>query len=175
MRCPRSSTYNWCTTLVASSNQAMPMSSVANSARSRSPTTSTMAWKSSLAATPCWMSLTTASSAARCSASGLRGAGVGGALGDLLLEAGSEAQVGQRHAGLAGEKREQIAVGVAEAAERALDVGVEEAEHLVLGQQRRDDARALVHAAAAFGAVTQAGDAAVAGFVEPGRHGSQQR
>ena len=42
---------------------------VLNTSRSLSPTRSTMAWKSSLAAMPCWMLLMTASSALRCSVS----------------------------------------------------------------------------------------------------------
>ena len=55
--------------LVAGSYQRMPMSPVLNTSRSLSPTRSTMAWKSSSAAMPCWMLLITASSAARCSVS----------------------------------------------------------------------------------------------------------
>ncbi len=45
------------------------MSSVLSTSRSLSPTRFTIAWKSSEAATPCWMLLMTASSAFLCSVS----------------------------------------------------------------------------------------------------------
>jgi hypothetical protein len=51
------------------SNQTMPMSSLANSSRSLSPTRSTIVWKSSLSAIPRWMLLITASSELRFSVS----------------------------------------------------------------------------------------------------------
>ena len=49
----------------------------------------------------------------------------------------------ERDRGLAREHRQQVAVGFVEAAEGAVDVGVEIAEQLALRDQRRDDARAL--------------------------------
>ena len=65
-----------------------------------------------------------------------------------------------------------------EAAERAFDVGVEEAEQLVLRDQRHDEARALRDVFGAIGAIgadAQARGAAAAGLDEPGREGRQQR
>ena len=110
---------------------------------------------------PCWMSLISASSPARCSASACAARRLGGALGHLRFQAGREAQVVQRHGGLAGQHGQQVAVGVVEAAERALDVGVDEAQQPVLRHQRRHQAGALVHGGGAFGAVAQAHGARV--------------
>ena len=49
-----------------------------------------------------------------CSSRVAPGRELGRALGHLGFQPGSEAQVGQRHCGLAGERREQVAVGVVE-------------------------------------------------------------
>ena len=114
----------------ASSAQWMPRSPVANTSRSLSPTRSTMAWKSSSAAMPCWMPLITRQLGGALLGIGLRAARFGRALGHLRFQPGRKAQVGQRHRRLAGEHGEQVAVGVVEAAEGAFDVGVEIAEQL---------------------------------------------
>ena len=66
------------------------------------------------------------------------------ALRHLLLEALRPLRVVQRHGGLARQHAEQVAIGVVEAAEDAVDVGVEVAQQLLLRDQRRDDARALL-------------------------------
>ena len=63
-----------CSRSASSSHQRMLMSPVSNTSRSLSPTRSTMAWKSSFAAMPCWMLLISASSPARCSSSPVRSA-----------------------------------------------------------------------------------------------------
>jgi hypothetical protein len=70
-----------------------------------------------------------------------------GALGDLGLQPGGKAQVGERNGSLRGEHREQVAVGVVKAAERAFDVAVQVGEQLALGNERRNEARALSRAA----------------------------
>ncbi len=105
----------------------------------------------------------------------LRCSGFCGAHSHLRFQAGREAQVVQRHGGLRGQHRQQVAVGVIEAAERAFDVGVDETEQAVLRHQRRDQARALVHRCGAFGAVAQAHGAGVARLGKPGLDGTQQR
>ncbi len=69
MRSPCSYSYRKRIRPLSGSNQRMPMLSVARTSRSLSPTRSTMPWKLSSAAIPCWMLLITASSALRCSVS----------------------------------------------------------------------------------------------------------
>ena len=105
----------------------------------------------------------------------LRGAGLGRALFDLALQRLGGTQVQQRHCRLRGQQRQQLRVAVVEAAEGAVDVSVEEAEQLALGQQRHNEAAALGGELGTFGAVAQAGGAAAAGFREPGRDGLEQR
>ena len=79
-----------------------------------------------------------------------------GALRDLLLEPLRPLRVVERDGRLAREHAEEIAVGFAEPAERAVDVGVEVAQDLPLRDQRRDDPRALVELGNAFRAVREA-------------------
>ena len=160
---------------VSSSHQRMPMSPVANTSRSLSPTRSTMAWKSSAPAMPCWMLLMIASSPARCSEHRVGRLQLRGALRHLCFEPLRPLRVVQRHGGLRREHAQEVAVGVVEAAERAVDVGVEVAQQPLLRDQRRDEARALVERVRAFGHVAQAGRARAARFVEPRRDRLQQR
>ncbi len=96
------------------------------------------------------------------------------ALGHLLLQPGGEAQVGQRDRGLGGEHRQQVAVGVVEAAARAFDVGVHVAQQFLPRDQRGDQARALVRRFLSRGPVAQARLAGVAGLNQPGRDGLEQ-
>ena len=105
----------------------------------------------------------------------LGAARLGRALGHLGLEARGEARVGQRHGGLRREQRQQVAVGVVETAERAVDVGIEIAEQLALRDQRRDQARALVDSLRRRRARGAGARTRPARFLEPRRHGLQQR
>ena len=97
------------------------------------------------------------------------------AFGHLRFQPAGKAQVGQRHCGLAGQHGQQVAVGIAEAAEGAFDVGIHVAEQLALCHQRRYQARALVFLRRVLGAVAQARLARGGGFVQPRRHRLQQR
>ena len=106
---------------------------------------------------------------------GLGAARLQRALGHLRLQPTGKAQVGQRHRGLAGQHGQQVAVGLAEAAEGAFDVGIHMAQQLALRHQRRHQARALILLRRALGAVAQAWLARGGGVVQPGRHGLQQR
>ncbi len=75
---------------------------------------------------------------------------------DLVLEALRPLRVVQRDRGLAREHPQQVAVGLTEAPESAVDIDVEIAQQLALRDQRRDDARALVELVRALGAMRQA-------------------
>ena len=66
---PCSYSYRKWSLSVFGSCQRMPTSPVRKTSRNLSPTRSTIAWKSSFSAIPCWMLLMTESSAARCSVS----------------------------------------------------------------------------------------------------------
>ena len=133
------------------SSQLIAMSLLENRARSRSPTTSTMAWKSSRAATPRWMSLITASSPARCS-SGLRRLRAWQCAPRPVPPGRSRSAGCQRHAGLAGEQRKQVAVGAAKRPNaRSRGRHRRSRGEFALGQQRGDDARALVDRRRAVG------------------------
>ena len=147
--------------------QVMPMSSLFSTSRSLSPTRSTMPWKSSEPAMPCWMLLMIVSSPARCSSSAVRSV-------DLALEALGEAHVGERDGGLAREHRQQVAVAVVEAAERAVDVGVDVAEQLALHDQRRDRGWLRWASRGAPSGVWRRLDGAIAACLEqPRRHRSR--
>ena len=73
------------------------MSPVLNTSRSLSPTRSTMAWKSSLAAMPCWMLLMTASSVGALLGVRVHAAARRCVRSTLRFEALRPAQVGERH------------------------------------------------------------------------------
>ena len=103
-----------------------------------------------------------------------RRAGFGGALGRLLCQTIPCAQVGQCLLGQSGQRDQQVGVGFAEAAEATLDVGIEEAQYLAAGPQRRHQAAALVGDGGAVRSVTQSGGARAARFGQPGRHRHQQ-
>ena len=81
---------------------------------------------------------------------------------------------GQGYGRLAGKQGQHVAVGGGEAAVAAFDVGVEEAEPLAAGRQRRDDATALVEFVGSRGAVSQTRFAGAARFAQPGRDGLKQ-
>ena len=91
-----------------------------------------------------------------------------GAFVDLALESLCPLRVVERDGGLRGQHRHQIAVGVAEAAEHAVDVGVEEAQQPLLRDQRDDERRALVERVGAFGQVAKGRNAGAARVFEPG-------
>ncbi len=76
---------------------------------------------------------------------------------------------------LLGDGREQIAVAGGETARSAVDVGVERAEQLAPGDERRDDARALLGGRRVRRAVTQARPARAPHLVEPGFDRRAQR
>lgn len=76
---------------------------------------------------------------------------------------------------LAADVGQQVAVGGGEAPVAAIDVGIEKAQPPAAGHQRGDDAAALLVFGGTLGAMAQAGLAAAAGFVQPGRDGLQQR
>ena len=86
------------------------MSPVANTSRSLSPTTSTIAWKSSAAPTACWMPLISASSALR--------ARVGRALLELERQLRWRARSRKLGGAAPGELGEAVAIGGGEAAWR---------------------------------------------------------
>ena len=69
---------------------------------------------------------------------------LGGAFGHLALQALAGAQVGQCHGGLGGQCREPVAVNAIEATGHAVDVAIQAAQPFALGDQRGDDAGALV-------------------------------
>ena len=96
-------------------------------------------------------------------------------LGDLGLEILDPVRMSRRHGGLGCEHCQSIAVAVGEAAESALDVGVEVAEHLLPRHQRSDHATALLGFVGPRGAVTKMDCAGAACRVEPGGDGLQQR
>ena len=89
------------------------------------------------AAMPCWMLLITASSLARCSSCVVRSA-------TCCSSPAAKRRLASAHGGLGGEHREQVALAVAETAERTFDVGVEKAQQLAPRDQRGDEAGALV-------------------------------
>jgi hypothetical protein len=108
----------------------MPMSPLRKTSRSLSPTRSTIAWKSRLAEMPCWMLLMMASSFARCVISAVRSSTFSSS--DLR-----PARVVEGDGGLAREHREEVAVGIVEATEHAVDVRVQHADDVVAHDQRR--------------------------------------
>jgi hypothetical protein len=97
------------------------------------------------------------------------------ALGHGALQVLLRAHVGQRHRGLRGQHRQQVAVAVVEAAEGAFDVAVQVAQQLALRDQRRDEATALVDRLGSLGTMAQAHRARQVRGFEPGRDGLQQR
>ncbi len=84
-------------------------------------------------------------------------------------------RTGQCTRGLRSERGQHVALWCLEAAEGAVDVGVEEAEHAPLHDQRCHDARALRGAGCTDGAVAQARLARGVGLGEPGCDRVQQR
>ena len=94
---------------------------------------------------------------------------LGRALGDLLLESLRPLRVVERDRRLAREHREEVAVGVVEAAERAVEVRVQVAHQRVARDQRRDDARPLRELRRAFGRVHEARDARARDVGQRGR------
>ena len=120
-------------------SQRMPMSPVANTSRSLSPTRSTIAWKSSSAAIPCWMLLITASSALRCSVS----------FSSRCVSSNRRA-FSSATPMLAATVREQADLGLAERVLALVVLERSAAQHAVAADDRHDDDRVrLVGARAA--------------------------
>ena len=61
---------------------------------------------------------------------------LGGAFGDPIFEALVQPRVLDRRSGLVGEGRQQIDIGLGEAAEDSVIVAIEHAEQLVVGDER---------------------------------------
>ncbi len=97
-----------------------------------------------------------------------------GAFGHLLLEALRPLRVVKRHGGLAREHAQKVAVGFAEATECAVEIGVQVTQQLALGDQRRDDAGALIEFRCAIWAVGQAHRAHTVHLQQRGRDLLQQ-
>ena len=100
---------------------------------------------------------------------------LGVALGPLTLQLLSDMDVGQCHGCLRRQHRQQVAVGILEAAGSPFDVGVEVAQRLLLRDQRCNQARALVARVRPFRPVPQARGAGPSCRLEPGGNGMQQR
>jgi len=99
----------------------------------------------------------------------------GGAPGHLALQPGGETQVGERHSGLARQHGQQVAVAVVEAAERAVDVGIDVPQQVALYDQRHDQVAALRDGFGAVRCVAQAYGAVAASLQQPLRHGFEER
>ncbi len=150
------------------SHQTMLASPVANTSRSLSPTSSTIA-----------LEVEPAGDAALDRADHLELADARVerlvAPGDLRLERSFPAQGDDRRCDLAGEHRQQVAFGVTKATDAAVDIAIEVAEQCPPGDERRDQAAALIACGRALGATAQACPARAASFVEPGRDRGEQR
>ena len=94
---------------------------------------------------------------------------LGVALVELARQGLAHGVAVERRGGGVGERREQFALGAAEAAAGTVDVGIEIAAGGGAGDERRDDARALMRRRDARRAVTQARVTRPPGLVEPGR------
>ena len=97
----------------------------ASTSRSLSPTRSTIAWKSRLAGHALLDAVDDRELVRALLELRVRRLQLLGSLRDLLLEPLRPLRVVERDRGLAREHGQQIAVGVVEAAERAVDVGVQ--------------------------------------------------
>ena len=97
-----------------------------------------------------------------------------GALLDFLFKTLRPLRIVERDGGLRGQHRHQVAVGVAETAERAVDVGVDKSEQPLLRDQRDDERRALVKFFGGFRLVAQNRGASTACFFDHGRNRAQQ-
>ena len=97
-----------------------------------------------------------------------------GALLDFLLETPRPLRIVERDGSLRGQHRHQVAVGVAETAERAVDVGVEKSQQPLLRDQRDDERRALVEFVGGF-RLAQNRRASTARFFDHGCNRAQQR
>ena len=100
--------------------------------------------------------------------------GLGASLGQLVLQRFAGAQMGQRRGSLAGKRRQQRTVDGTEAAHVALDVGVQVTHQLLLCDQRRDEAGALVRRRNAIWPVAQACSTRLTRLRKPRRDRGEQ-
>ena len=98
-----------------------------------------------------------------------------GALRDRLLEVLRALRVVERDRGLAREHGHEVAIGIAEAPERAVEIGVQVADDLAARHQRRDDARALVERIGVLRLVQQRRRTRAPHAVDERRHRVEQR
>ena len=92
-----------------------------------------------------------------------------GSLGDALLQRVPGPQIGKRNTCLSGQQREQVGVGVAEAADPAVHIGIQQTQQVSVGEQGGEHARALIDRRNTLRPMAQARGPGTPRLGQPGR------